>query len=501
MTRCNLHYRTSVPVVPATTCRLSNQEKARLDSIAERLLRDEPALKATDAFGSRVRSGLSADPALIIGNSNDIPLVEANTVSLLEYRMSLLGQSGDSFALRGKRCRQFEHYREHQLGLGSLNVIELSGIQPGRQVDLELGSANLDKLVESIRQSISGKHVLNIMPYLGSGSIWALGMRLSIQANTDVNIAAPPPRLTRRINNKLWFADLVAKVLGHFSTPPTRAAYGPAALAGLVMAFAKRYPQVVVKVPDSAGSAGNVKLDSATVLSQPANRTRDSLVTLLRSFGWRDRYPLMVEVWDTNVTSSPSVQMWIPDLAQGPPIVEGVFDQLLHLSAANGEVFAGATKAQLPTLWEVQLIQGAMALGYVLQQLGYFGQLSFDTVLCGENSKQAQLHWIECNGRWGGVSIPMTLMNRLSHRRPGKEFVVIQHDIDVADTMPFNEVLRALDGLLLQPDTNEVGIVLPTPYAAASGTVAQVVACAGSLEAAKAILKEADQRLNRLRES
>ena len=37
-----------------------------------------------------------------------------------------------------------------------------------------------------------------------------------------------------------------------------------------------------------------------------------------------------------------------------------------------------------------------------------------DAILIGESLADARLHWIECNGRWGGVSIPMTLANRLT---------------------------------------------------------------------------------------
>ena len=39
--------------------------------------------------------------------------------------------------------------------------------------------------------------------------------------------------------------------------------------------------------------------------------------------------------------------------------------------------------------------------------------MSLDALLTGQDMSNAELHWIECNGRWGGVSIPMTAARNL----------------------------------------------------------------------------------------
>ena len=48
--------------------------------------------------------------------------------------------------------------------------------------------------------------------------------------------------------------------------PLTFPAFGPAALTGRVAALARRYDRIAIKLPDSAGSAGNLSLDSADIL-------------------------------------------------------------------------------------------------------------------------------------------------------------------------------------------------------------------------------------------
>lgn len=54
-----------------------------------------------------------------------------------------------------------------------------------------------------------------------------------------------------------------------------------------------------------------------------------------------------------------------------------------------------------------------MELAFLYQCLGYVGRCSFDAILCGTDVDTAQLKYVECNGRWGGTSIPMQLVSRV----------------------------------------------------------------------------------------
>src|SRR5690606_17302709 len=118
----------------------------------------------------------------------------------------------------------------------------------------------------------------------------------------------------------------------------------------------------------------------------------------------------------------PSVQLWIPprpaaeEGAPADPVVEGVFTQLL---GSAGE-FMGGAPSRLPAAVQARLAQEAVYLGGLLQALGYVGRCSLDAILVGDDPHGATPHWIECNGRWGGMSIPMTLANRLVGRPGGR---------------------------------------------------------------------------------
>jgi hypothetical protein len=170
-------------------------------------------------------------------------------------------------------------------------------------------------------------------------------------------------------------------------------------------------------------------------------------------------YPLMVQVWDRDVLTSPSVQLWIPLAEEGPPIIEGIFEQYLTGQAGS---FAGAVPATLPDDWDFKLSRDALMLGHVLQALGYFGRCSFDTVISGKNFGLATLHWMECNGRWGGVSVPMTLLNRLFTPEKTPAYIIAHRSGLVPSHRPFSSGLDILKDLLWHPGDNS-GIIFLAP--------------------------------------
>ncbi len=180
--------------------------------------------------------------------------------------------------------------------------------------------------------------------------------------------------------------------------------------------------------------------------------------------------------------SSPSVQLWIPAITDGPPIIEGLFEQILEGEEGS---FVGSVPAELPGRWQRRLGEDAMRLASALQLLGYFGRCSLDTLLVGQTFNSAVLHWIECNGRWGGVSIPMTIVNRLTGGGAKTKFVVVQSTGENRPRQSFAAALQALDGMLFKSGRHEKGIVLLSPIEIEAGRGEQMFACADTVTAAR----------------
>ena len=63
------------------------------------------------------------------------------------------------------------------------------------------------------------------------------------------------------------------------------------------------------------------------------------------------------------------------------------------------------------------LVEPSLMVATALQTLGYVGRCSFDFIIVPGEQGGLRAKFTECNGRWGGTSTPMHLIDRLL---PGK---------------------------------------------------------------------------------
>ncbi len=480
--------RRSVPVIAHFAVSIPASEQDRLAGIATSLLHDEPALSSTSFFGALVEAGLSEAPAVLIGDSREIALASERVAQSYEYRISHLAAEGDVLLLGGSRNTAFEHYREHVLGLGAIDVVALPPERFGELTPLASRCLSETQALNRIAAKARKAGGLSIVPHIGSGSAWRLAAAIAERSGAPVWVAASPPRLTRRVNDKVWFAHRVNEVLGRRARPAFHAAFGPAALAAHVLRLARQSERIVIKVPDSAGSAGNLSLSAATIQSYSPAALGAHLASALNEIGWKELYPLLVEIWDSPALASPSVQTWIPDRRAGAPVLEGVFEQVL---AGPKGTFIGSVPATFPVRWEGLIVEEALRLATLFQHLGYFGRCSFDAVIAGSDYADAELHWLECNGRWGGVSVPMTLANRLTGNWSRGAFVVVQLTNLHFPQHDFSKALELLDGRLYRAGQSSEGIVFMSPFGIERGSGVNLMAIATTFERAKTLAEQA----------
>lgn len=473
---------TSLPFVAQYPTTVSTAERRRLDQLAQRLLAEEPALRQTDFFGPSVRIGLNDGPMLLFEDHGEVHLfTEVGGDTSLKCRPLLLAGNDDLVIIEGESFPAFETYCRDVLDLGRPHVLHLPRARHNERTPMPLRCAQHAQILSAVADRARESGAINIVPYMATGSVWRLAQILAATSGVQVCVAAPPPRLSRRVNDKLWFAHRVAEILGRAALPTTHTAYGPAALTAQVAAIARRYDRVVVKVPDSAGSLGNIVLDAQQLRPLAARDLRDMLLDQLGGRSAAGVYPLMVSVWDADVLSSPSVQTWIPHAHDGMPIVEGVFEQIISGPSAE---FVGARPASAPNHIIDQIVGEASRLAYLLQSLGYFGRCSFDSVLVGPDLDHADLHWLECNGRWGGVSVPMTLVNRLTGRWMNHPFVVVQKTGLTLAPHTFQWAVQALENHLFTPGS-DTGVAFLSPGYIVRGEGEHLIGIAPSVAAAE----------------
>ena len=438
---------------------------AHLERLAERIRKQEPNLDNTLPFGGRVRPGFRDCPSLVIEDHSWIELFETVGDVSYSYRACILAGDGDLVAVGIGRCPAFEDYCRTTLGLGDFEVI--SPIRQAPKESLSLRCARDPRLVDRIAAVARKFGGLNVLPYMGTGGIWHLAGRIAEASGMPVAVAAAPPILTRRVNNKLWFRRCIKEAFGRSAQPESFETYGLAGLIKQASILARRNAGIAVKLPASASSAGNILLDARDFAAMPAGRLREQIDAQLRLAGWRGDYPLMVTAWESPVLSSPSVQLWIPLAQEGDVVVEGIFDQALSGPAAE---FVGAVPTTLRESLCKRLADESAALGCLFQKLGYFGRCSFDAIIVGETEETAQVHWIECNGRWGGTSIPMTLANRLIGDWSRAYVLIAERNDFPGPPWPFADFCGDMGDLLLRRGGPAQGVAALSPSRIEAGT-------------------------------
>tara|TARA_R110002096_G_scaffold415163_1_gene616621 strand:- start:7479 stop:8942 length:1464 start_codon:yes stop_codon:yes gene_type:complete len=437
-------------------CALSDKDSAHIDKIADKIKAEDPKLATTDYFGSNVRQGYRPGPVLFYEDHRSIALSSANSFGHYQYRFLLLARQDDILLVEHKRALKYENYCRNILKLPSPEIICLDGEYNNSPLAKRC-SENTEKL-KQIAKIAKQSGCINIMPYISTGWTWVLAQRIAEIARVPVYVMAPPPRLTQKTNDKLWFSERLVECIGHRALPKTYYAFGPASLAIKVSRLAKTHSQIVIKIPSSASSMGNILISSSKISNMTLAERVDYLSNLIQFYASSEIFPLAVSAWDSDVITSPSLQVWIPRLHQGPPIVEGLFEQALD---PKTHAFIGAKPALLQSKLEIRLIYEASMICHLFQKLGYYGRCSIDAVVAKSGNRN-NIHWIDCNARWGGVSIPMTAANRLTGCWQNNLRIIVQSNINEHNSSS-RDLIDATADLRYNSYSKKEGIVIMNP--------------------------------------
>ena len=303
------------------------------------------------------------------------------------------------------------------------------------------------------------------------------------------------------MNDKVCFAETVSRLFGGRLLPETHEASNLTVLSKHIRAFADRGVTVVIKVPDSASGAGNVVVDASELSGQPLTTIREKLGALVSDLPWQGEKHLLVSSWETNVFGAPSVQIWIPPQGHGDPVVEGVFEQEFQGASFR---FVGSRAADLPRFLVDEIATRTALLALTFQHLGYVGRCSFDLILAGRGPETCRIEFIEANGRWGGTSTPMTLVNRIHDRWWAKPYVARGLRISGSDNMNmsrvrFDTIVTALEDELVDVRSGRGRLVLYDPASIEARSILYVIGFGATTEAAADFVeKSVSERLEEL---
>ena len=123
-------------------------------------------------------------------------------------------------------------------------------------------------------------------------------------------------------------------------------------------------------------------------------------------------------------------------------------------------IFVGTTAAHFSESLARELATRSWLLARLYQRLGYVGRCSFDMLLTGDDIANCRIEFLECNGRWGGTSLPMTLMNRIFSDWARRPFAVKVVQAEGLDRLEFSDLRERLGARLYDARTGRGWLVL-----------------------------------------
>lgn len=348
-------------------------------------------------------------PTLFLDDFSAIPfLVNIAGVEEYQHRARVRAGDGDLFAAVTPATIGYERYCQEQLQMGAPELLIAEPVGGPMEVALACGEGpSFRRLVERAREAGG----LAIHPYMGIASVWDLAAKIAKEAGTPVSVLAPPPDVTWIANDKGLLSETVTRVLGERWVVETKAGGCARSLADALLELASRAHRVGLKRTRCASGMGNAHW-CAQELTRQADVLEARVSDFLHKTEWDGEEEVLVVAWE-ETDLSPSTQMWIPAQQDGPPILDGVYEQLLE---GEERVFLGSRPSGLPHRLEMELARSSLLISAAFQQLGYVGRCSFDTLVLGDPEGDFRILYTECNGRWGGTSTPMHLVDRLAGR-------------------------------------------------------------------------------------
>lgn len=416
---------------------MTPQTRAALDELARRLDLAEQLQGIEDL---RWSSSLDGDPrpTLQLDDVSAIPfLVDIAGVELYQHRARVRAGTGDIFAAVTPVVDGYEDYCRDRLRFGEPEFINAEPAGNQLQVARAVGAGDAyRRILERARADGIVVH-----PYMANEDVWELANKLARDAG-NVTVIGPPAPVTWIANDKQLFSEVVEATLGLDWLVETVTSRTAQDMAAALRDLADRHEEVGLKRTRCASAMGNEVFHAATVLAQSHADTAAAVSAFLARTEWPGDEDVLAVGWE-QTDLSPSTQLWIPPVGLGPPRLDGVYEQILE---GPEKVFVGSRPSTLGPELDKRIGDGAVAVAESLQYLGYTGRCSFDHLVVDD-----RVLFTECNGRWGGTSTPMSMVDRLLDTVPRPAYRAQDFVSDKLIGVPFAEVLAAAEAELFDP--------------------------------------------------
>ena len=428
-------------------------------------------------------------PTLYLEDLTGIPfLSKIAGIEAYQHRARVRAGDGDLFAAVGPKTEGYEDYCSEVLQLGKTELVHaepVDGLMAVAQACMHGEAKN--RLIERAKEAQG----FSLHPYMGIDAVWSLASMIRSEADVAVSVCAPPPPVLWIANDKSLLCELASRTAGTHIISESRLNTKPELMGFALQELARKHERVALKRTRCASAMGNKVFNSTDLLELSNDELNQTVLAFLRDTEWEEDEPVISVVWE-NAVCSPSTQLFLPPLGEGPIIFNGVFEQILE---GEEQVFLGSRPSRLRAPIEAALKNSSLAIAGALQHLGYTGTCSFDFLVLGNLDAGFEVRLTECNGRWGGTSTPMNLVSRVRKGpRPSYRAQDFMHE--TLTGIPFPDFLARVGDDVYDARTQEGRYVFYNTGCLASSGKFDVIAFGDSAEDAdRAILEDLPKKL------
>jgi hypothetical protein len=445
-----------MPMEDALHYDLDAELRARSVELARNLWDERQFSERIEPFRPFVADDADAErPTLHLDDISGIPGVEdVPGVEEYQHRARIRAGDDDAFVASTRQPSGYESYNRDVLRIGAPEILVAEEVEdPLACAAGCLGGETLEEL--AAWASSAGRVAVD--PFMAIEAVWQLASRLD-ERGADVAVRGPPLPSLWIANDKRNLSEMCERLFEDRRTVDSHVAAEPGEMADRLLELADPYPRVGLKRPRSASAMGNKVFASDDLLEAGREEVRRRVRRFLESTNWPEGREVLLVRW-IDATISPSTQCWVPPHGEGRPYVDGIYEQML----VGGEgVFAGSRPSPLPLRVHEKLAETSLALLTVYQRLGYVGRCSFDFVVTGDPEGDFGVRVVDCNGRWGGTSLPMQLVDRVvpGERPPYRAQDFVDSSLEGAE---FIDILEACDDHLFRAETGAGRFIFYNP--------------------------------------
>jgi hypothetical protein len=446
--------------------------------------RDRGLPEETIAFDDRTYDVASPNDAILqLEDISGIPFVkDVPGIEAYQHRARVRADTGDIFSAATAATPGYEDYCRTHLLLGEPTLIRAAQVGDAMEVAQACQNGEAYQKIAAFTRENKG---LTIHPYMAIEDIWELAAQLAHDTETSVRVLGPPPPVLWIANDKSTLDALIRLLLGPRWVVETARGQDSTRVTQALIDMADRHPLVGLKRTRCASATGNKVFSSAHIHDTEFSALEDQVRQFLHRTEWTEGEDVLIVEWvDSDV--SPSTQLWIPPMGGGDPHVDGIYEQILD---GPEKIFVGSQPSGLSETLHRDMTMASLTIAYSLQQMGYCGRCSFDFIVEDPKGNNPSARFTECNGRWGGTSTPMHLVDRcIDGKRPAYLAQdVMQEDLVDAD---FAALLSMLGEHAYRADRQEGTFLLYNPGCLSGSGKIDVVAIGSTQEEARRAMND-----------